>query len=217
MNAISRTGSHAVQRIVGAVVVVAVVVAMLVSTNYINPSEAAQINPPPFNGATYASDNFAKFRDTISKDAVDLSKLAPVADGNIQVAGQRFGGTNVGGTGFTFKVKATGTVESLNDAFAVITVPDMPEGDTVRIPRQAALTGTAIRDAAGVTFGDFTDQTEYQTAATQIGLYARQQVVQAADLPSLKGKQVTVTGAWSSGGAPKSYIIQPVSIEAAAS
>jgi predicted lipoprotein len=66
-----------------------------------------------------------------------------------------------------------------------------------------------------MTFSKFQGQTDFQSVANEIKARILADVLGPVDVASLKGKKVTVTGAYSSGGPAKSFIIQPVSLEVA--
>lgn len=203
----------------GLVVLLAVVIAMLRSTHFVDPREAARLNPPAFNATTYATQKFPAVRAAITDKAVDLVEFARAADADPDAAGAKYG---LGSNGvFAVPVRMTGTVGAIQGNFALVTVPGMPAADKVRIPLSGlVINGTPIRDATtAITFGDVPGQTDYLTVANELSKIEREQVIKPADVPSLKGKRVTVVGACAagtSGGVPNSYPVQPVSIEAAA-
>lgn len=213
MSATSRGPSRAVKRLVVAALGLALVVAMTLGTKFLSPKEAAALNPPPFSAQTYADKTFPKVVATLTKKATDITVLAPAIDANPGAAGKRYG-TDVGGGAFAYPVKATGTAVKVDANFALLKVAGLPPKDQVRIPLGAALTGTPVRDAPGtITFGDFEGQTDFQSVANQFKLKMQSEVLSKVDVKSLKGKKVAVVGAYSTGGPPHSYIIQPVSLK----
>ena len=95
-------------------------------------------------------------------------------------------------------------------------IDGVPKGDTVRIPVGSAVSGTPIRDASGfMTFSDFPGQTDFQNVANELKLKIAADVVGPLDPSSLKGKNVTVVGAFSTGGPANAFLVQPASIEVA--
>lgn len=186
--------------------------AMLVSTRYYTPAEVRAFNPPAFEASTYVEESFPDIAANLAEEATPIATLAPAVDADPSAAGERYGVDQ--GSGFAFPVSAEGTVASVDENFAVLTVDGVPEGDTVRIPLGAALNGTPVRDAAGLAFGDFPGQTDYQNVANELKLTMQSEVLDPADLAGKQGQQVSVVGAYASGGPPNNFIVQPVSIEA---
>lgn len=205
------------RRGVGAVVVAAVVVAMIFSTKFVDPTEAARINPAAFDAATFANERFPTVAQRIQEKAVDVTEFAKASGAggtNRDAAAQKYG---QGSNGlFSVPVKTTGTVASLDENYALLTVPGMPAGAKVRLPIGNQVDGTAIRDATdAIKFGDVPGQTDFLTVANELTKVELSKVLQPADLASLKGKRIEVLGAYQTVGPRSSYLIQPVSIKAA--
>lgn len=201
------------RRLVLVAALVLLLVAMVLNTKFLTPGEASALNPAAFNAKTYVATNFDKIKDTLATKGTDIAQVAAAVDKDLAAAGAQFG-VDVGSGKFAFPVKAAGTVAAVDANFMEITVPGVPEGDTIRIPLGAAVSGTPIRDATGdMTFSDFSGQTDFQSVANELKVKVRADVLGKLDTASLKGKQVTVIGAYSSGGPANSFIIQPVSIE----
>jgi predicted lipoprotein len=208
------SGTRRARRLITAAAVLALLVAMGLDTRFLSPQAAARLNPAAFNAETYAAEQFPKVGATIRERAVDLATLAPAVEKDKAAAGKQYG-QDLGSGQYAFPVKATGTATEVDEAFVRLAVAGIPAGTAVRIPLGPAVSGTPIRDATGeITFGDFAGQTEFQNVANQFKLRIQQDVIAKIDPASLKGKQVTVYGAWSTGGPPRSYLIQPVTIEA---
>ena len=196
-----------------AAVLVVVAVAAVVDTTFIGPGQAAAGGAAgPFDPAKYAADQFPRLTEEIGRRATELSVLAPALDADLAAAGKRYG-QDLGAGSFAFAVKATGTVKTVDENFAVLTVRGVPASDVVRIPLGAALNGSPIRDCTGtLRFGDFPDQTAYQEVSNQFRQLAQRQVIAKADLTAAVGKTVSVVGAIGSGGPKRTYSVNPVSI-----
>ena len=195
-----------------AVLAVALLAAMVASTKFLTPQQVTALNPPAFTASGYVAQHFPEVTKTLTDKATDIATVAPAIDAGPAAAGKKYG-TAVGGDQYAFAVKATGTVTSVDSDFVILKVPGVPAKDTVRIPLGIALNGTPVRDAPGtIAYGDFPDQTAYQSVANLFTERMRQQVLAPAKLPAAKGRSVTVVGAYETGGPPNSYIIQPVSI-----
>jgi predicted lipoprotein len=200
---------------VGAVVLLLVVLAMFLDTKFLSPEAAAKLNPAAFSAESYAKKEFPKVAESIKAKATDIAVLAPAVTKDLAAAGKQYG-NDLGSNAFAFPVKATGTADEVDANFVLLAVPGVPADTKVRIPIGAAVSGTPVRDATGeIKFGDFTGQTDFQSVANQFKLRIQADVLSKVDPPSMKGKTVTVYGAWATGGPPKSFIIQPVSIEVA--
>nr|WP_240942067.1 DUF2291 family protein [Planosporangium thailandense] len=191
------------------------VIAMFAGTKFQSTAAVAKSQPAAFNATTYAKQKWPDLVQKIDSKATDVATLAPAVEANLADAGKKYG-EDLGAGSYAFPVKATGTVSAVDDNFMTLAVPGMPANDTVRIPLGMALSGSPIRDATGtIHYGDFTDQTDYQDVANALKAMAQQEVLAKITPASLKGKQITVVGAFGSGGPPNSYLIDPVKIEAA--
>lgn len=186
--------------------------AMAADTTFLGPDAASEVGDVAFDPVAYADETFPQIVQMVAEDAVALPELAAAIATDASAAGEQHG-TDLGGR-YGYQVRVTGTVDSVDADFIELSVADMPEGSTVRIPLGQALSGTPVRDVTGtIEFGDFVDQTAYQSVANEFKLRMRSQVLEPADPPSLPGKDVTVLGAYIPGGPEGAYLIQPVSIE----
>jgi predicted lipoprotein len=202
------------KRLVLVAALVVLVLAMVLNTKFLTPSEASALKPAAFSAKTYVQKNFPTMTETLTRKATDVAVLVPAIDKDEAAAGKQYG-IDVGSGKFAFPVKASGTVTEVDENFMTLAVPGVPAGKTVRVPLGAAVSGTPLRDATGdMTFSDFSGQTDFQSVANELKVKVRADVIDKADPASLKGKKVTVVGAHSSGGPRTSFIIQPVSIEA---
>jgi predicted lipoprotein len=203
------------KRTIIAVVWLALIIAMFLGTKFQSMAAAAKDQPAAFNATSYAKQKWPDLVQRIGSKAVDVTTLAAAVDANLPDAGKKYG-QDLGAGSYAFAVKATGTVAAVDDNFMTLAVSGMPPQDAVRIPLGMALSGSPIRDATGmIHYGDFTDQTGYQDVANALKTLAQQEVLAKVTPSSLKGKQITVVGAFASGGPPNSYLIDPVKIEVA--
>jgi predicted lipoprotein len=193
-----------------------VLVAAAASTTYVGPDDPRAAGQAAFSAEEYVAEAFPEIVEAIRGDTTDLTVLAAALADDPAAAGEQYG-VDLGAGQFAYRVSAAGEVVDVDDDFVYLAVAD-PAGESgeldVRIPLGTALTGTPVRDATGtIKFGDFTDQNEYQSVANQLKLKIQSEVIAPADPPSLAGRSVTVTGAWSTGGPPDLFIVQPVTIE----
>lgn len=193
----------------------ALLVVVVLSTEVVTPAEFRRLNPPEFNGETYARERFPKVAADVSRIATNVTELAPAISKDLAAAGQKYG-QDLGSGQYSFAMKATGTAKEIDEQFVLLDVEGVPKGTQVRIPLGTALNGTPVRDCTGkIRYGDFADQTEYQTVANQFKLRMQQDIIAKLDTETLKGKEMTVEGGWNTGGPPDSYIIQPTRITVA--
>jgi len=208
-----QTGKKGPPRLIAIAIGVVLLIAMAFSTKWLTPEQEAELIPQPFNAATYAAETFPEIRDTVVERAVSLEELAPAVTADANAAGAEFG-VDSGGK-YTVPVTVTAPVATVDANFVTLDTPNIP-GYAVRIPVAAALNGTAIRDVTGeITFGDFTDQTDYQQVANEFKLIMQREIMDPLDKAALPGKTVTVYGAWVTGGQPGTFVIQPVQLEVA--
>ncbi|MGW3611029.1 DUF2291 family protein [Micromonospora sp. NPDC005163] len=206
--------SRSMKRLVGLAVIAALLVAAALDTKFLSPQQAAELNPAPFNVESYAAKAFPEVAGAIKEKATDLEVLAPAVEADPAAAGKQYG-QDLGSGSYAIPVKVTGTVDQVDENFMQLKASGVPDSTAVRVPVGPALSGTPVRDATGtIKFGDFAGQSDYQSVANQFKLRMQQDVLAKIDPASLKGKRVTVYGAWSTGGPPKSFVIQPVEIEA---
>jgi predicted lipoprotein len=200
-------------RLLVALGIAGVLVAMVLDTTFLDPTEQAAAVTPVFSAAAYVDEQFPATADAVTAAAVELPELAAAVDEDPVAAGAAYG-VDSGSGKFTVPVAAEGTVAEVDDRFVLLAVEGMPEGADVRIPLTTSLNGAPIRDATGdVSFGDFANQTDYQAVANEYKRKVLDDVIGPLDLDALPGSTVRVVGAWVTGGPENTYIIQPVSIE----
>lgn len=186
--------------------------AMALGTTFKSVTAGAS-GPAAFDATVFAQQKWPGLVTELEQKAVDVATLAAAVDANLTDAGKKYG-QDLGANSYAFAVTATGTVTAVDENFITLSVADMPAGDAVRIPLGMAVNGLAIRDATGtIHFGDFTNQSDYQDVANAFQALSRTDVIGNITPGDLKGKRVTVVGAFTSGGPAHSYSISPVKIE----
>ncbi len=202
-------------RVVAGALLIALLVAMGVSTTYVSASAPVPGAQKKFDAAAFGKDNYAsKIKPAIEKDPVDLATLAPLLDKDAEAAGKQYG-KRQGTSPYTYAVTLTGVAGKPNGGLMPITVPGIPKSTRVSVQIGPALNGTVLRDATGlVSFNDFVNQVEYANAATALNNEVKAEVLQGLDAASLVGKTVTVVGATAPLN-PEVITVTPVSIEAA--
>ncbi|MEU4833683.1 DUF2291 domain-containing protein [Streptosporangium sp. NPDC023615] len=200
---------------IAAALAVLLLAAIGFSTQYRSTESAAASGPKRFDPAAFGAQNYeSKVVPAIEKKAVELPVLVKALADDKDAAGAEFG-TRQGTGPYSFAVKGTGEAGTVKSGLLPVTVPGLPEGTRVSLQTGPAINGTALRDAAGyITFGQFLNQVEYADAATALNNEMRQKLLATLDAPSLAGKRITFTGAFSL-LSPSVVTITPVAIEEA--
>jgi predicted lipoprotein len=207
-------------RIIGAVVLVVLVVAMALNTKFLTPAEVAAIAPKPFDPAQVAEDLYAQAGTELPDRAQPLGEVVPALQADVAAAAQKYEASVPAEGSYVFPVELTGTVAEASDAALRLEVDGVPAQTPVLVPLSTAVNGTVIRDAMGFKFADAPGQTDYQYVGDELKKLMLATIESdVADPGSLEGKQVTVLGAvgvQASGGTvprAKPVNVQPVSIE----
>ena len=202
--------------VIGTVVAVGVVAAALASTTFVPAGSVAQ---PADTAVEYADLNYESVVvPTLEENAQPLDELVTAIVADEDAAGEEFGSREDEGKPWSFATEVTGVVGEGAFGEVGLTVEGLPEGITAGVAVPPFGSNTAIRDAGtDLTFGDFTNQTEFQNVAIELNKRAVDSVYGKVDPQSLVGKKVTVTGAftWMSttGGDITHVTIIPVKIE----
>jgi len=195
--------------IIGACVVVVLAV-MAWDTKVVKIGSEAALEGG-FSADTYGAAHFPDIQASIEKRAVDASELASAVLEDSTAAGQKYG---VGeGFGPVVPVTFTGTFGEARSGIYSVTADGVPDEITIRVQTGPAINGTDLRDATGeISFGEFTNQIEYQNAGASINEAMKTAVLADMDTPSLSGKSVSVTGVFKLIN-PKNWLVTPVSME----
>ncbi|MCD6008555.1 DUF2291 family protein [Halomonas sp. IOP_31] len=164
-----------------------------------------------FSAATYGVEHFPDIQASVEERAVEASELASAVLDDSTAAGQKYG---VGeGFGPVVPVTFTGTFGEARSGIYPVTVDGVPDDITIRVQTGPAINGTDLRDATGeISFGEFTNQIEYQNAGASINDAMKQAVLADVDTANLSGKRVSVTGVFKLIN-PKNWLVTPVSLE----
>ncbi len=202
-------------------VVIVLLVAMSLSTKVVSLKDAAGLRTgtSSLQANTDVSHTFADktylpvIVPYIMKHAVDVLTLDKAIQKNMTSAGAKYGHQDGPSNAFAVPVKFTGTAEAFVNDFMPVTVPGLTKGVTIYVQMGPALNGTTLRDVTGtVDFQQFVNQLAYQDAATKLNDKVRELVLSKIDKNSLKGKKVTITGAFSVTN-QQNYIIMPIKVE----
>ncbi|MEO3858016.1 DUF2291 domain-containing protein [Acrocarpospora sp. B8E8] len=192
--------------------IVALLVAMAVSTKYRSVEAAAAAAPKGFDPAAFGAENYdAKVVPAIKSNAVELPALLKAVEEDKEAAGRKYG--KRAGTGpYNFAVKGTGTAGKPTSGLLPVEVPGLPDGAKVYLQIGPAINGTALRDSVGfITFGQFVNQVDFADAATALNDQMRQKLRNGLDVAALDGKKISFTGAFTL-LTPATVTITPVAI-----
>lgn len=200
--------------IIAAALLLALVVAMALSTTYRSASAPVPGEQKKFDPAAYGKDTYlSEVKPAIEEEPVDLATLVPLLRQDPEAAGEEYG-TREGTSPFAYSVTVTGTAGKPESGLLPVTVEGLPKGTRVSVQIGPAINGTTLRDASGlVSFNDFVNQVEFSNAATALNTEMKADLLEGLDVAGLVGKQVTVVGAIAPLN-PEVITVTPVSIEA---
>lgn len=207
-----RARNPLLKKLLPLVAAVVLVGAMVADTKFLSPDEVSALEPVEFDAASFAAAEFPGIVEKFSAEGTPLNDLVPAVEKDAAAAAQQFGGVTISGK-TSFATTVTGTVAEVDANFLRLDVDGLPKDVEVRVPVGVPLNGTPVRDAAGYEFADFKGQTDYQSMANELKNIMAADVVGAVDPAALDGTQISVVGAFATGGPPQSYIVQPVAIE----
>lgn len=165
---------------------------------------SAKLDPAAYADSIWAS----KVVPTISTKAVDASTLLAAIAKDAAGAATTYGIASTSGGAPTYMVKGTGRVTKIDtsDPQGPVSV-DLGGGITAKVVTGPVITGTALRDAMRISFGDFANQIEYQTVGTALNNKSKTEVIAKVDLPSLVGKTLAFEGAFSASSVDQILIV----------
>ncbi|MEO8907345.1 MAG: DUF2291 domain-containing protein [Microbacteriaceae bacterium] len=203
---------RAKRRIVLAVVIVVVLILMGVGTKVVSNSSAALSSDGGFAPAAYGKKQFPKVQAEIAKRAVPAATLAAEIAADPAGAGAKYGVKAT--TGPVMSVSFTGVAGEPQDGIYPVAVEGLPQSLIVRVQTGPAINGTDLRDATGtIKFGQFTNQIDYQNAGAALNDQMKKSVLAAVDTANLKGKTITVVGAFELIN-PNGWLVTPSELRA---
>ena len=215
MSTTPRTRSRIRPWMIGAAVALIVIVVAGFNVKVVSLDDVAAENAAQqFNPVAFVDENYdSVIVPYIDDNAVDLATLvAALADGADE---SEYGNTSGASSAYAFPVTFTAVAGDLKAPILPVTVEGLPDGVTVQIQVGPAVSGTALRDVTGeVDFNDFSNQLEYQTAATELNNRVKADVLEGFDAAAASGKTITVTGAYLRVN-PNLISVVPISIEVA--
>lgn len=198
-------------RVITAAVVVVVAAAIAWDTHVVEHGAQSDAQSGQFSAERYGQEQFPDIRQSVESRAVEAPELARALSDDASAAGEQYGVS--GGIGPLLPVHFTGTVGEGRSGIYTVSIPDMPEGTTVRVQTGPAINGTVLRDATGeISFGQFTNQIEYQNAGAAINDAMKAEVLEDVDTAALSGKTVEVTGVFQMIN-PSNWLVTPVALD----
>lgn len=198
------------KRIIVAVVVVVVLILMGIGTKVVGNGSGVAAAKGEFSAATYGKTQFPKVQKDIEKKAVDAPTLAKAIAQDQAAAAKKYGVP--GTTGPEFSVSFTGVAGTPQDGVYPVVVPGVPQTLQIRVQTGPAINGTDLRDASGkITFGQFTNQIDYQNAGAALNDQLKKSVLAKVDAAHLQGKTISVVGAFQLIN-PNGWLVTPVKL-----
>lgn len=161
-----------------------------------------------FSAEAYGKKTFPMLQTAIESAAVDAQTLASAIVADKAAASEQYG--KPGSVGPIFPVKFSGVAGELHSGLVTVAVPGLPKGLQVRVQTGPAINGTDVRDASGtISFGQFTNQIEYQDAGAALNDQIKTQVLSGLDRDKLSGKKIEVVGVFQLIN-PTGWLVTPV-------
>ena len=192
--------------------VLALIVAMALDTKVVVIGSAEDVQPGVFSPEQFGAATFPKVQAGIEARAVEAQTLAAALLKDKAAATKQFG-VPTGAGGAEFSVKFTGVVGDKKSGTYAVAVAGIPDTIAIWVRTGPAIMGTDLRDATGeIKFGQFVNQIEYQNAGAALNKEMKKQVLADIDTANLKGKTVSVIGAFKPIN-PKKWVVTPVRLE----
>ncbi|WP_244857682.1 DUF2291 domain-containing protein [Agromyces archimandritae] len=207
-----RGTSPAVRRGIRIGILVLVVAGVVLGTKVVPDGDArASAGADAFDPATFGAETFPKVQAAVAERAEDAASLAEAIAADPDAAAEEFAVESSGGP--VYSVTFTGVVGEGASGIYDVAVDGLPAGLTVRMQTGPAINGTELRDATGdIAFGQFTNQIEYQNAASALNEELKTAVLAGIDTASLTGRTVEVTGAFTLVN-PDAWLVTPTELE----
>ncbi len=186
-------------------------VALGLDTTVVSIGSEADQREAEFSPAAFGEEQFPRIRDYVVGNAVPAPVLSEAIDADQRAAADEYGVS--AGIGAVIPVRFTGTVGDGSSGVFNVSVDGIPSDRTIRVQTGPAINGTDLRDATGtISFGQFTNQIEYQDAGSGINNAMKADVLQGLDRETLPGRQIEVTGVFKLIN-PNNWFVTPVALE----
>ena len=210
LNATSAATPRKKMPIVLGAAVLAIVIAMIVSTKVVVIGSANDVRKKVFSKDEYGAAQFPDIQKYIEAHAVDAKELGTAIAADPAAAGKKYGVST--STGPVIPITFTGTAGDVSSGIYKVAVDGLPDGTLIRVQTGPAINGTELRDATGaIKFGQFTNQIEYQDAGSAINNEMKKEVLANIDTVNLAGKKINVTGVFKLIN-PKGWLVTPAKL-----
>ncbi|MER8751829.1 DUF2291 domain-containing protein [Mesorhizobium sp. M1050] len=207
----TRQASPGLRRILAGVAVVVLLGAMALDTKVVRIGSAGDVRSAVFSAADYGKSEFPKVQADVETRAADAVTVATAIAKDRATAEKEYGVP--AGVGPVISVKFTGVVGEGKSGIYKVAVDGLPDTLMIRVQTGPAINGTELRDATGkITFGQFTNQIEYQDAGSALNNEMKKEVLAKVDTSTLAGKTISVVGAFKLVN-PKSWLVTPVRLD----
>lgn len=190
---------------------VVLLAAMALDTTIVRIGSEQDARSAGFSPEAFGAAEFPGIRDAVTERAVDAVTLAGAIAADKNAAIEQYGTpTSISGI---FPVAFTGVMGEGRSGIFPVSVEGMGESPLIRVQTGPAINGTELRDVTGnITFGEFTNQIEYQNAGAALNNEMKALVLNDLDRDALTGKTVTVVGVFNLVN-PKSWLVTPVRLD----
>jgi predicted lipoprotein len=203
--------STGAKRGIGAGAIVVVLGLLVLGTRFVPADDPLLVGVEAFDPAVFGEENFPTVQETVEENAVDAATLAEALAADPDAAASEYAVQSSGGP--VYSTTFTGVVGEGQSGIYEVAVEGLPQDLLIRVQTGPAINGTELRDATGeIQFGQFTNQIDFQNAATALNDQLRTQVLEGVDTANLSGQTITVTGAFTSIN-PASWLVTPVQLE----
>ena len=185
--------------------------AMAWSTNVVRIGSEQDARADVFSPEAFGAAEFPNIKANVEQRAVGAVALAAAIAADQAAASAQYGVP--AGVGAVIPVSFEGVVGEGKAGVYAVAVEGLPEELLVRVQTGPAINGTDVRDATGeITFGQFTNQIEYQNAGSALNNQVKAQVLAGVDNSALTGKTIAVTGVFTLIN-PKNWLVTPVRLD----
>lgn len=191
-----------------AVPAIVLLAAMLADTRFVKIGSSSSESAAAFSPDTFGTSQFPKIQAAVASKAVDATVFAKAVLADKDQAGRQYGVP--GSIGPEISIKFSGVAETGASGIYPVAVQGVPDDVHIRVQTGPAINGTDIRDATGtVSFGQFTNQIDYQNAGAALNREMKSRVLSKLDTTKLSGKTINVVGVFQLIN-PKNWLVTPV-------
>lgn len=195
--------------------------------------EAKYTGEVTFDAKSQSKSLWKKVENQVTPKAVDIGQLLTAGDTSgltKDMTINKYNGKNLttskyaAGNSVVYAVKGTGTVTEINAKVAnksasskgtmTVQVDGYAGSKKVVINVGPVITDTSLRDYLDISLNDYKDTTQWSQVSQAINDYSQKNVIDKADIASLKGKKISFVGAFTVQTGMTSVSITPVEIKA---